>query len=152
MQLELIPCNAITPDASQEIEAFLDCRANSDIDIFQYPRWSPEGLCAIYRSGGRICWFSVISTVYPLGVNRCIRTAHLGSGPFCDELAMWHEGCLGLARTLKREGYAYLHMQPAWTEEPRFNADQDSAWTKSDSGRYCMRLKLDRSDEELFQG
>lgn len=151
MQLEFIPANAIAADASKEIEVFLDARANSDIDIFQYPQWSPEGLCAIYRSGGKICWFSLISTVYPLGIPRWIRTAHLGRGPLCDELGMWHEGCMQLAAKLRREGYAYLHMYPAWTDEPQFDAGQSAAWIKSDSGRYTMRLRLDRSDEELFE-
>ena len=150
MQLEFIPSSAITSDDAKAIEAFLDSRSNCDIAIFQYPRWSPEALCAIYRSCGQIRWFALISTVYPLGMRRWIRTAHLGRGPLCDELAMWHEGCMQLAGKLKREGYAYLHMQPAWTEEPAFHADHDSSWIKSDSGRYTMRLKLDRSDEELF--
>jgi hypothetical protein len=119
MQLEFIPASAITSEASKEIEAFLDFRSNSDIDIFQYPQWSRDGLCAIYRSGGQICWFTLISTVYPLGIRRWIRVAHLGPGPFCDELAMWHEGCMQLAGKLRREGYAYLHMYPAWIEEPQ---------------------------------
>lgn len=152
MQLEFIPSHAITSEASKEIEAFLDARSNSDIDIFQYPQWSPESLFPIYRSGGQIRWFTLISTAYPLGVQRWIRTAQLGRGPFCDELPMWHEGCMQLASKLRREGYAYLHLQPAWTEEPQFSAGHDSLWTKSDSGRYTMRLKLDRSDEELFEG
>ena len=150
--LEFIPSNAIPANTSKEIEAFLDSRSNSDIDIFQYPRWSPDGLCAIYRSRGEICWFALISTVYPLGIRRWIRVAHLGRGPMCDELAMWQEGCLELAGKFRREGYAYLHMQPAWTEEPAFDASHDSVWTKSDSGRYSMRLNLERSDDELFEG
>lgn len=152
MQLEIIPSSALTSDASKEIEAFLDSRAKSDLDIFQYPRWSPEGLCAICRKEGQICWFALISTVYPLGIHRWIRTAQLGRGPFCDELAMWHEGCMQVADKLKREGYAYLHMQPDWTEEPQFDAADDSSWIKSDSGRYTMRLKLERPEEELFAG
>ena len=152
MQLEFIPCGAISGDASKEIEEFLDSRSSSDIDIFQYPRWSPENLCAMYRAGGQIRWFTLIPTVYPLGIQKWIRAAHLGRGPFCDELAMWQEGCRQLAVELKREGYAYLHMYPAWTEEPQFDAGQDSTWVKSDSGRYTLRLKLDRSEEELFEG
>jgi lipid II:glycine glycyltransferase (peptidoglycan interpeptide bridge formation enzyme) len=152
MQLEFIPASAITADTSKEIEAFLDSRSNSDMDIFQYPQWSPEGLCAIYRSGGKICWFTLISTVYPLGLGRWIPVALLGRGPSCDELAMWEEGCMQLADKLRREGYAYLHIYPAWPEEPPFSAGHDSTWVKSDSGRYSMRLKLDRSDEELSEG
>ncbi len=151
MQLEFIPSHAITSDASKEIEAFLDARCGSDLDIFQYPRWSPEGLCAIHRSGGQICWFALISTAYPLNIQRWVRTAHLGRGPLCDDLAMWHDGCVEVARKLRKEGYAYLHMQPAWTEEPQFSADHDSAWTKSDSGRYSIRLKLDLTEDELFE-
>ena len=152
MQLEFIPAHAISSDTSTEIEAILDARSNSDIDIFQYPRWSPEGLCAIYRRDGKICWFTLISTAYPLGIKKWIRIAHLGPGPFCDEPAMWQEGCMQLAAKLRSEGYAFLHMYPARTEESQFNAGDDSTWIKSDNGRYTMRLKLDRSDEELFEG
>ncbi|HSS95642.1 MAG TPA: GNAT family N-acetyltransferase [Terriglobales bacterium] len=152
MQLEFIPSSAITAEASKEIEAFLDSRSNSDLDIFQYPQWSTEGLCAIYRSGGKICWFTLVSTVYPLAILKWIRTAELGRGPFCDDLAMWREGCAQLSDKLRREGYAYLHMQPAWTEEPQSNAGHDAAWIKSDSGRYSMRLKLNLSNDDLFEG
>lgn len=152
MQIEFIPSSALTADVSKEIEAFLDSRSTSDIDIFQYPQWSLDGLCAICRSGGKICWFSLISTEYPLGIQKWIRTAHLGPGPFCDELAMWHEGCKQLADKFRKEGYAYLHMYPAWTEEPEFNADHRSAWIKSDDGRYTMRLKVDGSEQELLEG
>lgn len=136
-------------NAAKEIEAFLDSRSRSDIDIFQYPRWSPEGLCALYRSGGQIRWYVLISTVYPLGIRKWIKVADLGRGPFCDEVEIWHDGCTALAAKLRTEGYAYLHMQPAWAEEPQFNAD---SWTHSDSGRYSLRLNLDGSDEELLQG
>jgi hypothetical protein len=152
MNLEFLPASAITAEATKEIEDFLDSRSRSDLDIFQYPHWSPEGLCAIYRLREQISWFSLVSTVYPVGIQRWIKVADLGRGPLCDDVAIWHEGCMQLAGKLMRDGYAYMHMQPTWTEEPQFEASHGSTWKKSDSGRCTLRLQLDRSDEELLQG
>lgn len=146
----------------QEIDAFLDSQDSSH--PFQFPSWlnlanqdESERTCfATLRDRGNLVWYSLCGLSQPFGRRvSTVRTLSLNRGPVCDDRDWTIRGLSELARTSGARSLAYVDILPEWPLERWTTLGNDleaQGWTSRGETRSTLRLKLQKTDEDLLAG
>jgi peptidoglycan pentaglycine glycine transferase (the first glycine) len=153
MALESFLTNGLTPALAQEADEFLDSQDTAH--PFQFPQWAdPESRLILLREGGKIRWLGTFSVYSPLGWKvPWIRAAAANRGPVSDDRELWEAAADELAKSMRKEGLAYLEVSPDWIqpadgESPGFL--NNAEWRCSAPQRATLRLSLSASADEIF--
>ncbi len=154
MAVELIKADTLSPVLLQEIEDFLDGQETSH--LFQYPQWSENATCAMWRVDGSLRWFGTFGEQFPLGRRLpWIRALIANRGPVCDAAKLWQDATEELAREMWEKGFSYLEVSPDWVQTPSVaaaNGFDGSAWNKSGVERASLRLDIANGENDIFAG
>ena len=153
MILESVASDGMSPILLQEIQDFLDSQDTGH--PFQFPQWAGSGARIILvRENGRICWLGTFEVQTPLGRRfPWIRALHANRGPVCDDHGLWRAAADELAKSMRRESFAYLDVLPEWVRLPddeHPNFANNSQWHSLAMPRFSLRLDLTSTEEEIF--
>jgi Acetyltransferase (GNAT) domain len=154
MAVELIKADSLSPLLLREIEDFLDSQETSH--PFQYPQWSENATCAMWRVDGSLRWFGTFGEQFPLGRRLpWIRALIANRGPVCDDAKLWQDATDELAREMGKKHFSYLEVSPDWVQTPSVaaaNGFDGSAWKESGVERASLRLDIANGEDDIFAG